>query len=70
MHRAFKSLVQEGFFKLPNKRTINDVIRALEARGMSTKGKEDRIMNALARRVKRGILEADKGPNGWNYWTQ
>ena len=70
MHRAFKSLVQEGFFKLPNKRTMNDVIRALEARGMSAKGMEDKIADALARRVKRGILKAAKGPDGWNYWTQ
>ncbi|NIO38392.1 hypothetical protein GTO27_11930, partial [Candidatus Bathyarchaeota archaeon] len=32
------SLIDEGFFKLPNKRTRKDVIKAFEARGIATQG--------------------------------
>jgi uncharacterized protein (DUF362 family) len=69
-YHAFESLICEGFFKLPNKRTIKDVAKALEARGLSTKGKEGKITNSLARRVKKGVLRAAKGPDGWLYWTE
>lgn len=65
-----KTLVQEGFFKLPNRKTREDVARALAARGISTKGKESKIASILARRVKRGVLKAAKGPDGWVYWTE
>lgn len=69
-HRALESLIQEGFFKLPNKRTREDIAKALEARGLSTEGKEGRIASSLSRRVKKGVLKATKGPNGWVYWTE
>jgi uncharacterized protein (DUF362 family) len=66
---AFKNLVIEGFFKQPNKRTIDDVVEALEARGLPTEGKENKIADILARRVKTGILQKHKTPNGQAYWT-
>jgi uncharacterized protein (DUF362 family) len=69
-HRAMKSLFQEAFFRLPNKKTREDVVKAFEARGVSTKGKENKIEDILARRVKRGILKADKGSDGLVYWTE
>jgi uncharacterized protein (DUF362 family) len=68
-YHALESLIQEGFFKMPNKRTREDVAKALEARGLSTEGKEDRIAKSLSRRVKKGVLKATKGPKGWVYWT-
>lgn len=69
-YHAMESLIREGFFKLPNKRTREDVAKALEARGLSTEGKEGRIANSLTRRVKKGVLKAAKGPEGWVYWTE
>jgi hypothetical protein len=66
---AFKNLANEGFFKQPNKRTIEDVVRALKAQGLATEGKETKIADILARRVKRGILKKHKTPNGQAYWT-
>jgi len=69
-HHALESLIKEGFFKLPNKRTQEDVAKALEARGISTKDKEQRIASSLARRIKKGNLKAAKSPNGWVYWTE
>ncbi|MGA9388278.1 MAG: DUF362 domain-containing protein [Candidatus Bathyarchaeia archaeon] len=68
--RAMKSLMQDGFFKLPNKKSTEDVARAFEAKGIPTKNKEDKIASILTRRVKRAILKAAKGPNGWVYWTE
>jgi uncharacterized protein (DUF362 family) len=68
-HLGFKDLIKEGFFKKPNKRTIEDVIDALEARGLPTKGKEAKIADILARRAKRGILKKHKTPDGQAYWT-
>ena len=69
-HRELRNLVQEGFFALPNKRTVKDVSRAFEAEGLSAKGKEKRIEAALALRAKRGVLKRAKGSDGWIYWTE
>jgi len=70
MHHVFESLIREGFFKLPNKKAINDIVDALEARGLSTKGRESKIANSLNRRVKKGILKKAKTKGEWFYWTE
>jgi uncharacterized protein (DUF362 family) len=69
-NRAFASLAKEGFFKTPNNRAIEDVIRALQAKGISTKGQEEKIPNFLARRVKNGTLKRERDANGQFYWTE
>jgi uncharacterized protein (DUF362 family) len=69
-HGAMKNLTLEGFFKLPNKRTRTDVAKAFEAKGVSTRGKEDNISRILALRVKRGVLKTENGQNGRVYWTE
>jgi uncharacterized protein (DUF362 family) len=70
VHRAMKTLVQEGFFKLPSRKTRKAVAKALESMGISTKGKEEKIAEILARRVKSGVLKTAKDPDGWVYWTE
>jgi len=70
MYQALEGLIREGFFKHPNKRTLEHVVKALEAKGLSTKDKEDNIPNFLARRVKKGVLKKSKVSNGWVYWTE
>jgi len=69
-YHALEGLIREGFFKHPNERTIEDVVRAFEAKGLSTKGKEGKIASSLARRVKRGVLKKSKVVNGWVYWIE
>ncbi len=69
-YRMMEDLIKEGFFKLPNRRTRKDVALALKAKGLSTEDKENRIANSLSRRVKKGVLKAAKGPDGWVYWTE
>ena len=69
-NRAFANLVKEGFFKSPNKRTLEDVIRALETKGIPTKGQEEKILSFLARRLKNGVLKRERG-NGTEFrWTE
>lgn len=70
LYQALEGLIREGFFKHPNKRTLEHVVKALEAKGLSTKDKEDNITNSLARRVKKGVLKKSKVSNGWVYWTE
>jgi len=69
-YRMFKELMNEGFFRLPDKRTMGDVIKALESKGLETKGNENRIAAALARRVKKEVLQSTKSPEGRLYWTE
>jgi len=67
--RALEGLIREGFFKRPKERTLEQVVKALEAKGLWTEGKEDKITGFLARRVKRGVLKKSKDSNGQVYWT-
>ena len=63
-------LIENDFFKLPNKRTRKDVMKAFEAKGISTKGNTGVIATTLTRRVRKGKLKAAKDPDGWIYWTE
>lgn len=56
-NRAFKELILQGFFKQPSKRSIAEVTKALETKGLSVEGKEYRIAELLERRTKKGILK-------------
>ena len=67
---AIDTLIKEGFFKLPDKKTRKDVAKALEARGISTKGNAAIIATTLTRRVRKGKLEGAKDTDGWVYWTE
>jgi len=69
-YQALEGLIREGFFKHPNKRTLEHVVKALESKGLSTEGRKDKITGFLARRVRKGVLKKDKGSNGWVYWTE
>jgi predicted aldo/keto reductase-like oxidoreductase len=64
MSRALEGLIRQGFFKHPQKRTLDQLVKILEARGLSTQGKEDKIAKALARRVKKGVLQKSETPSG------
>ena len=70
MSKALGELIREGFFKHPNRKAPGQVVTALESKGLSTRGKEDNISNALAGRVKKGILKKSKTSSGWIYWEE
>jgi hypothetical protein len=68
--QALEELISEGFFKNPNKRTLEQVVQSLESKVLSTKGKEEKIKMFLARRVKKGVLKKSKDSKGWVYWVE
>ncbi|MGD2157718.1 MAG: aldo/keto reductase [Anaerolineales bacterium] len=70
MSLALGELIGEGFFTSPQKRSLEQVLKALESRGLPTEGKESNITNALAGRVKKGLLKTSKLSNGTVYWTE
>ena len=70
MYQTLEGLIHEGFFNHPNKRTLEHVVKALESKGLSAKGKEDNISNSLSGRVKKGVLRKSKVSNGWVYWAE
>jgi uncharacterized protein (DUF362 family) len=67
---AIDGLIHEGFFKLPNKRTREEVRKALKARSVPVEGNMNLIVNTLTRRIEKGMLKAKKEPEGWIYWTE
>jgi uncharacterized protein (DUF362 family) len=69
-NHAFALLVAEGYFKPPKKRTLDDILKAFERKGISTKGKEEKIPSFLARRVKSGILAKEVGDDRKYRWAE
>jgi uncharacterized protein (DUF362 family) len=67
---AVDRLIREGFFKLPNKRTREDVRKVLKAKSVPVEGNMNLVITTLKRRVKKGMLKAKKEPEGWTYWTE
>jgi uncharacterized protein (DUF362 family) len=67
---AIDNLIREGFFKMPNKRTREDVKKALKAKSISVEGNMNLVVTTLTRRVKKGVLKAVNGSDGWIYWTE
>ena len=65
------TLVTEGFFKLPNRRNLNDVLTEFGRRGLPSSGKSarDGARTALVNRTKSGVLQRAKDEtNAWSYW--
>lgn len=67
---AIDGLIQEGFFKLPNRRTRDDIKKALQAKSIQTEGKAGMIATTLTRKVKKGVLKASENSDGWVYWAE
>jgi hypothetical protein len=70
MSRALENLIGEDFFHHQNKRTLEQVTKTLESRGLSTKDKKDNVTNALTSRVRKGVLKREKTSKGWVYWKE
>lgn len=67
---AIDNLIREGFFKMPNKRTKEDVKKALKAKSIPVEGNMNLVVTTLTRRVKKGVLKTVNGSDGWIYWTE
>lgn len=62
-------LISEGFFKLPDKKKRDDVMKALQEKGLPVTGKEKVILNALKRRLGK-TLKGTKIGDDWVFWTE
>jgi len=62
-------LIREDYFKLPNKRKISDVLRALMEKGLPVTGKDDAVLIALKRRLGK-TLKGTKEKDEWVFWTE
>ena len=51
-------------------RAVFDHLKALERKGLSTKGRYDKIPSFLARRVKNGTLTKESGDDRKFYWAE
>jgi hypothetical protein len=69
-NRAFKELMKEGYFQLPNKRTMDDIVERLQAKGLDTQNKQQKIKAALIRRIKSGTLQSSKDLDEQLFWTE
>lgn len=67
---AIDNLIKENFFKLPNRRTRKEVMKALEDKALPVQGKEDVITQTLTRKVRKDDLKGTKGLDGWTFWTE
>ena len=63
-------LVSEGFFNLPNRKTVAEVMKALENKGLPVTGKREVIINALRRKIRSGVLKGTKVGREWNFWVE
>jgi len=68
--RAASNLIHSGFFKLPNKRTLDDVITQMEKDDIQATGRRSEILAALRRRIKMKVLQGKKVDSVWIFWTE
>jgi len=64
------SLIKEGFFNIPNKRTFDDVMKRMEKDDSRASAKHAEILATLKRRIKMNKLQGEKGPEGWIFWIE
>lgn len=64
---AIKSLLAEGFFKLPKKRVITEISAALRDKGIPVSKKETQIVMACKRLLGKG-LKGTKDGDKWVFW--
>ena len=67
---AIDQLISEGFFRLPKKRTREEVRKTLMDRSVPVEGNMNLVVMTLARRVKKGLLKTEKAGETWIYWTE
>jgi len=67
---AIDKLIAEGYFRLPNRRTREEIRKTLMDRSVPVEGNMNLVITTLARRVKKGLLKMEKAGETWSYWTE
>ncbi len=67
---AIDGLINDNFFKLPQRRNQQDVMKALTDTALPVQGRDKVIKQTLVRKVRKGELKGTRGPEGWTFWTE
>ena len=67
--KAVDNLIKDGYFKLPNRRTMSEVIEALKEADPRAKNRDKIIFTTVKRRFDKGRLMGEKLDSGWIFWT-
>ena len=57
-------MINEGFFKLPNRKKLPDVKKAIQDKGLPVVGKDTAILIALKRRLGKILREQKRAMRG------
>ncbi|MGY5859150.1 MAG: DUF362 domain-containing protein [Candidatus Thorarchaeota archaeon] len=66
---TINNLIKIGYFKLPHKRTFDEVMKQMEKDDPRAAEKRSQILANLQRRVRTNTLQGEKGPDGWTFWA-
>ncbi|UCE11659.1 MAG: DUF362 domain-containing protein [Candidatus Thorarchaeota archaeon] len=67
--KAINDLIKIGYFKLPNRRTMSEVIAALKEADPRARNRDRMIYTTVKRRFDKGKLMGEKVDNEWAFWT-
>ena len=67
--KAVDNLIKGGYFKLPNKRSMSDIITALEKEDHRAVNRDKMIYTTVKRRFDKGKLLGEKTDSEWVFWT-
>ncbi len=67
--KAVDGLIKGGFFKLPGRKTMKEVITALKEADPRAKNRDKMIHATVKRRFDKGKLMGEKTDGDWIFWT-
>ncbi|MFW9967259.1 MAG: DUF362 domain-containing protein [Candidatus Thorarchaeota archaeon] len=67
--KAVDDLIKDGYFKLPIKRTMSEVITALKEADPRARNRDQMIYTTVKRRFDKGKLMGEKTDSEWVFWT-
>ena len=67
--KAGDSLIKSGYFKLPNKRTMPEIIAILKEKDSRAANRDKIIFTTVKRRFDKGKILGEKTDSDWVFWT-
>ncbi|TFG32598.1 DUF362 domain-containing protein [Candidatus Thorarchaeota archaeon] len=67
--KSIDSLIKSGYFKGTKKRSLSDIISALEEKDPRSKGRDKMIYATVRRRMEKGKIQGEKTDDGWLFWV-
>jgi uncharacterized protein (DUF362 family) len=67
--KAVDGLIKSGYFKLPSKRTMPEIIAALKKADSRARNRDRMIYTTVKRRFDKGKLMGEKLDHEWVFWT-